>query len=87
MWTIDTNFVRGAFRVRGDGVEVQERTLRFQDVLDADEIFLTGNFSKVLPVVKVEDHEYQQGQFANLANKLYFEFAAREGQKGFDRGG
>lgn len=73
--------------LRGDGVEVQERTLRFQDVLDADEIFLTGNFSKVLPVVKVEDQEYQQGQFANLANKLYFEFAAREGQKGFDRGG
>ena len=61
--------------------------LAVADVLDADEIFLTGNFSKVLPVVKVEDHEYQQGQFANLANKLYFEFAACEGQKGFDRGG
>jgi branched-chain amino acid aminotransferase len=67
--------------LRDSGVEVQECTLRFQDVLDADEVFLTGNFSKVLPVVKVEDQEYQQGQFANLARKLYFEFAGREGSK------
>jgi branched-chain amino acid aminotransferase len=67
--------------LRGDGVEIRECTLRFQDVLDADEVFLTGNFPKVLPVVKIEDQEYQQGQFAQLARKLYFEFAEREGPR------
>jgi branched-chain amino acid aminotransferase len=67
--------------LRGDGVEVQECTLRFQEVLEADEVFLTGNYSKILPVVKIEDQEYQQGQFADLARKLYFEFAERDGRK------
>lgn len=67
--------------LRGNNVEVEETTLRFQDVLDADEVFLTGNYPKVLPVVRVEDREYQQGHFGQLAHKLYFEFAAREGRK------
>ncbi len=67
--------------LRAEGVEIRECTLRFQDVLDADEVFLTGNYSKVLPVVKIEDHEYRQGRFADLARKLYFEFAEREGAK------
>lgn len=67
--------------LRGDGVDVRECTLRFQDVLDADEVFLTGNYSKVLPVVKIDNQEYQQGRFTNLAHRLYFEFAEREGRK------
>lgn len=67
--------------LRGDGVEIRECTLRFQDVLDADEVFLTGNYSKVLPLVKIENQEYQQGEFALLARKLYFEFAGRDGRK------
>jgi len=67
--------------LRGAKVAVEECTLRFEDVLDADEVFLTGNYSKVLPVVKIEDREYQQGRFGQLAHKLYFEFAAREGRR------
>lgn len=67
--------------LRGDGVEIRECTLRFQDVLDADEVFLTGNFPKVLPVVKIDDQEYQQGKIAHLARDLYFDFAQREGPK------
>jgi branched-chain amino acid aminotransferase len=68
--------------LRNDGVELLECALRFQDVLDADEVFLTGNYSKVLPVVKIEDREYQQGEFGRRARALYFEFARREGPKG-----
>jgi branched-chain amino acid aminotransferase len=67
--------------LRGADVEVQETTLRYPDVLAADEVFLTGNFSKVLPVVRVEDTHYQQGKFAQLARKLYMEFAEREGRR------
>jgi hypothetical protein len=32
-----------------------------------------------MPVVRVEDRNYQQGRFAELARRLYFEFAEREG--------
>jgi branched-chain amino acid aminotransferase len=67
--------------LRDGGVEVCEETLRFADVLDADEVFLTGNFPKVLPVVRVEDRDYQEGPMAQLARDLYFSFAEREGRK------
>jgi branched-chain amino acid aminotransferase len=67
--------------LREAGVEVRECTLRYPDVLAAEEVFLTGNFSKVLPVVRVEDRHYQQGKFAELARRLYFDFAAREGRR------
>lgn len=67
--------------LRDAGVEVRETTLRYPDVLAADEVFLTGNFSKVLPVVRVEDHHYQQGKFADLARRLYNDFAEREGRR------
>ena len=62
-----------------EGHEVQERTIRLSDVFDADEVFLTGNYSKVLPVVRVEDRDYQQGPIAKLARGLYMDFAEREG--------
>ncbi len=67
--------------LRGNGVEVVEQTLAFSEVLDADELFLTGNYPKVLPVVRVEDHDYPEGPMARLARDLYFSFAEREGRK------
>ncbi len=67
--------------LRGNGIEVREETLRFDDVLEADEVFLTGNYPKVLPVVRVEDRDYQEGPMARLARDLYFSFAEREGRK------
>ena len=35
--------------LRKAGIQVYERTLDYQDLLDADEIFSTGNFGKVMP--------------------------------------
>ena len=67
--------------LRGAGVTVEECSLRFAEVIDADEVFLTGNYSKVLPVVRVEDRDYPIGSFAELVRKLYFEFAARQGRR------
>jgi len=67
--------------LRCDGVQVTEETVRFDDVLDADEVFLTGNYPKVLPVVRVEDRDYQEGPVSRLARDLYFSFAEREGRK------
>ena len=67
--------------LRGAGVRVEEATLSVDDVLAADEVFLTGNFSKVLPISRVEEREYPEGPMAQLARKLYFEFAEREGRR------
>ena len=67
--------------LRGAGVSVEETTLSVEDVLDADEVFLTGNYSKVLPIAKVEEYEYPEWPMAHLARKLYFEFAEREGRR------
>ena len=67
--------------LRGAGVRVEEATLSVDDVLAADEVFLTGNFSKVLPISRVEEREYPEGPMVQLARKLYFEFAEREGRR------
>ena len=67
--------------LRQKGVDVAETTVRVEDVLDADEVFLTGNFPKVLPVVRIEDRNYQEGPMSRLARDLYFSFAEREGRK------
>lgn len=64
-----------------DGHEVDETTLTLDDLAAADEVFLTGNFSKVQPVVQVGDTDYQIGPVATRARELYFEFASREGAK------
>jgi branched-chain amino acid aminotransferase len=40
--------------LRGDGVTVVEARLRHADFAEADEIFSTGNFAKVAPVVRID---------------------------------
>ncbi len=61
--------------LKDDGVEVQETTITPQDVRDADEVFNTGNYGKVVPVVKLEDRDLQPGPVARRARELYFEYA------------
>lgn len=61
--------------LREAGTEVQETTLTRQDILDADEVFSTGNYGKVLPITRVEDRHYQAGRIYQRARELYFEFA------------
>jgi len=61
--------------LRKDGLEVREATLRVADFLAADEVFTTGNYSKVMPVVKVESREMQPGPVYRKARELYWKFA------------
>ena len=61
--------------LRAAAVEVQETTLSVADFLDADEIFSTGNYSKVVPITRIEDRELQPGPVHNKARKLYWEWA------------
>src|SRR6202049_2100822 len=41
--------------LRGSGVTVVEKTLSYQNFQTADEIFSTGNYSKVVPVTRIDD--------------------------------
>jgi branched-chain amino acid aminotransferase len=61
--------------LRDADTEVQETTLTKTDILDADEVFCTGNYGKVLPITRVEDRDYQTGHVYQQARELYFEFA------------
>ena len=53
--------------LREAGTEVVEKSLSVADFMDADEIFSTGNHSKVVPVIKIEDRELQAGPAARKA--------------------
>jgi branched-chain amino acid aminotransferase len=61
--------------LRGDGVAVVEKTLRYEDFVSADEIFSTGNFAKVAPVIRIDNRQLALGRFYTRARKLYWDFA------------
>jgi len=61
--------------LREAGVEVREGMLRVADFLDADEIFSTGNYSKVVPVTRIEGRDLQPGPIQAKARRLYWEWA------------
>lgn len=78
---VNGTFLNGVTRQRtiqllsDDGVEVQETTLTFADVMDADEVFSTGNYGKVTPVIRVEDRDLQRGPVTNKARELYWDYS------------
>ena len=61
--------------LRGAGVTVLEKTLTYQDFEKADEIFATGNYSKVVPVTRISDRSLPFGPIYTKARQLYWEFA------------
>jgi branched-chain amino acid aminotransferase len=61
--------------LRNAGVDVIERTIRVSELLDADEIFSTGNHGKVVPCLKYEEKSYAAGPLAAKARELYWAFA------------
>ena len=61
--------------LRGAGVTVEETTLKVADFMDADEVFSTGNNSKVVAVNRIESREFQPGPMMLKARKLYWDWA------------
>ncbi|TCD14075.1 branched-chain amino acid aminotransferase [Oricola cellulosilytica] len=57
------------------GHRVSERTLTVADFMDADEIFTTGNHSKVVPIIRIEDRQLQPGPVAATARQSYWDWA------------
>ena len=61
--------------LRKAGIPVYERSLDYRDVLEADEIFSTGNYGKVMPFTRIEDRDLQPGPLCRKARELYLAFA------------
>lgn len=61
--------------MRDAGITVVETVLRYADFETADEIFATGNASKVMPVNRIGQRSLQPGPLYRKARELYWAFA------------
>ena len=61
--------------LRENGVKVIEKTLSYADFTAADEIFSSGNYSKVVPVTRIDDRKLEFGPLYKKARELYWSFA------------
>lgn len=64
--------------LRADGITVHETVLTFADFEAADEIFMSGNMSKVTPVTGFEGSSYQVGPMARRVREMYWDWATSE---------
>ncbi len=78
-------FLAGITRARhisnlaADGVAVHEAVLSFDDFRRADEVFLSGNFSKVTPVKEFDGTHYQIGPLTKRVREMYWDWAHSAG--------
>ena len=61
--------------MRDAGISVVETALSYKDVQNADEIFSSGNYSKVVPVNRIDERSLQPGPLYRKARALYWEYA------------
>ena len=62
------------------GLPIEERMMRLEEVLDADEVFLTGTAAEVIGVSQVGDHVIGGGAVGSITTRLVQEFRARTGE-------
>jgi branched-chain amino acid aminotransferase len=73
-------FLSGITRARviallgGVGVQVEERSVKPEELETAREIFSTGNYGKVTPCVRYESRTLEIGPVARQARELYMGF-------------
>ncbi len=61
--------------LRASGATVVEAMLRYSDFQSADEIFSTGNYTKVAPITRIDERDLQPGPVFRRARELYWEYA------------
>jgi branched-chain amino acid aminotransferase len=66
--------------LRADGVRIIETSLRYEDFLAADEIFSTGNYLKVYPMIRIDDRPLAPGPVFRRARELYWGYAHEHGR-------
>jgi branched-chain amino acid aminotransferase len=65
--------------LREAGEAVVEGTLRYADFEGADEIFASGNYFKLMPIVRIDARSLQPGPVYRKARALYWDFAHATG--------
>ncbi|WP_281824738.1 branched-chain amino acid aminotransferase [Jannaschia rubra] len=74
-------FLSGITRARhianlaAEGMRVHETVLTFDDFRDADEVFLSGNLTKVTPVAAFDDRRYRTGPVTRRVREMYWDWA------------
>lgn len=63
--------------MKAAGMEIHEAVLGFDDFRVADEVFLSGNISKVTAVTAFDDVHYKEGPVTQKVRDLYWDWAAR----------
>lgn len=61
--------------LRENGITVVEKTMSYSEFQNADEIFSTGNYSKVVPITRIESRALEHGPLYKKARELYWKFA------------
>lgn len=61
--------------LRADGHRVHEAVLSFDHFRGADEVFMSGNMSKVTPVTEFDGTQYQVGPITRRTRELYWDWA------------
>ena len=61
--------------LREEGVMVVEKSLTYAEFQAADEIFSSGNYSKLSPVTRIDDRALPLGPMYRKARELYWAFA------------
>jgi branched-chain amino acid aminotransferase len=61
--------------LRDAGVTVVEKVMTYKEFEEADEIFSTGNYSKVTPATRIEQRSLPFGPIYRRARELYWSFA------------
>ncbi|MEM8872277.1 MAG: branched-chain amino acid aminotransferase [Pseudomonadota bacterium] len=67
--------MRSIALLRSAGVEVVEAALTVEDFASADEIFVTGNASKVMPVTRFDERDLPYGPVTQKLRGLYWAYA------------
>jgi branched-chain amino acid aminotransferase len=61
--------------MRNAGFKVLERSISWRNVMEADEVFSTGNYGKVLPVTRVDDRHLQPGPLYQRTREAYWDYS------------
>ena len=61
--------------MQDNGIPAVEKVLTKADFLGADEIFSSGNYGKVQPILRIEDRMLQAGPAYRKARELYWAYA------------
>jgi len=64
------------------GIPTEERALPLEDVLHADEVFITSSIREIVPVVRVDDRVVADGKPGPITRALHRAFRERVGMGG-----